>query len=309
MRPVISVIVPAYNAEPWIGRCLDSILEQTYPDFEIIAINDGSVDATPTILDDYARRDPRVRAIHQTNRGVGPTRNRGIEEAEGEWIAFIDADDTIPPDFLAKLIARTDDPDIDIVIAHLNFIAPEGRVIRYPFAPLRRTMTSRQAVREAFRFLPIPLLVTNKLYRRSIFVNHDLRFFDIWYEDGVLLIMFLLNARAVAYERKTSYGYHRHETSLTSNFTERHLSFYMQAVNLIRHYLADNDLWDLWRWNFRDYLNRIMIFITILLIRFGAPMSFKERWRLFKKALTTLHRLKKCPDEEESPYVLTSLAR
>lgn len=103
MNNLISVIVPAYNIAPWLSRCLDSILAQTYKNLEIIVIDDGSTDGTSQIIDEYVKKDSRIVAIHQKNAGLVAVRNRGIEIAKGDWIGFVDGDDAIDLDMYARV--------------------------------------------------------------------------------------------------------------------------------------------------------------------------------------------------------------
>lgn len=104
MSPKISVIVPVYNVEKYLKRCIDSILAQTYKDFEIILVDDGSPDNSGAICDEYAKRDNRVETFHNVNMGAGAAREFGVSKACGKWIMFVDADDTIPEMSLEKLI-------------------------------------------------------------------------------------------------------------------------------------------------------------------------------------------------------------
>ncbi|GMO37902.1 MAG: hypothetical protein Ta2B_17610 [Termitinemataceae bacterium] len=101
--PVISVIIPVYNVEHYLRRCLDSVLAQTFTDFECILIDDGSPDKSPAICDEYAKKDSRFVVIHQANAGVSAARNAGLDIAQGEWITFVDSDDWIEPDMLRVL--------------------------------------------------------------------------------------------------------------------------------------------------------------------------------------------------------------
>lgn len=103
--PLVSVVIPAYNAERWVARTLESVLAQTYPHLEVWVIDDGSIDHTATVVDQIVQRDSRVRLIHQANAGVAAARNRGIQAATGEWIAPLDADDLWNPDHLAQQVA------------------------------------------------------------------------------------------------------------------------------------------------------------------------------------------------------------
>ena len=99
METAISVIVPVYRVEKYLPACIDSILNQTFTDFELILVDDGSPDRCPEICDEVARRDARVRVIHQANAGLSAARNAGIEIAHGEWLGFVDSDDYIAPQF------------------------------------------------------------------------------------------------------------------------------------------------------------------------------------------------------------------
>lgn len=101
---MISIIVPVYNAEKYLNRCIDSLLGQTYNDIEVIVVNDGSTDGSKAIIDNYSKKDPRIIAIHKENSGVADARNAGIDAAHGEYIGFIDADDFAEPDMYEKLL-------------------------------------------------------------------------------------------------------------------------------------------------------------------------------------------------------------
>ncbi len=105
MEKLLSVIVPVYNAEKWLNRCIDSILEQSYKNFELILVNDGSKDASGEICDDYAKKDQRITVIHKANAGVSEARNTGIEIAQGDYIIFIDSDDAIVDGYFASAVA------------------------------------------------------------------------------------------------------------------------------------------------------------------------------------------------------------
>lgn len=127
-KELISVIVPVYRAERFLPRCIDSLLRQTYPQLEILLIDDGSPDRCGEICDEYQRRDPRIRVMHQENCGVSETRNRGLQEARGELIYFLDSDDYLPDHALARLHQIMQEKDADIVIGGHSRIEPDGYV-------------------------------------------------------------------------------------------------------------------------------------------------------------------------------------
>ena len=135
--PQISVIVPVYNAELYLHRCIDSILSQTFPDFELILVDDGSPDQSGQICDEYAAQDPRVLVIHQKNAGVAAARNAGIEQAfssKSNWITFVDSDDTIAPDFLKAAIDAAEKKNLDIFLGGISRICPysEAKLFAVP---------------------------------------------------------------------------------------------------------------------------------------------------------------------------------
>lgn len=122
MNHLISVIVPVYNAEKYISKCIDSILSQTFKDFELILINDGSTDNSDLICGKYASIDNRVKVFHKQNGGAGSARNLGVQKAVGDWIMFVDADDWIEPeclDICSKYISR----NIDLIVFSCNLAA------------------------------------------------------------------------------------------------------------------------------------------------------------------------------------------
>ena len=120
--PLVSIIVPVYKAEQWLHRCVDSILAQTMTDFELLLIDDGSPDKSGEICDEYAAKDSRVRVFHKENGGVSSARNLGLDNARGEWISFVDADDWVEVDYLAGL---TEKLDADFIVGGCRYTTGE----------------------------------------------------------------------------------------------------------------------------------------------------------------------------------------
>lgn len=115
-RPLLTLIVPAYNAANYLPNCLDDLLAQTFRDFEVLVMDDGSTDRTADIGEQYARRDPRIRVMHLPHGGVSAARNRGLEQAESRYVAFMDCDDRVDPQYLAAFF-RTPLPDGDLLVS------------------------------------------------------------------------------------------------------------------------------------------------------------------------------------------------
>lgn len=128
----LSIIVPVYNVEPYLRRCVDSILNQTFSDFELILVDDGSPDSCGAICDDYAARDRRIKVIHKANGGVSYARNEGLDIAQGEYIGFVDSDDYIHPKMYEILVGVIEREQVDLVQCGYQRVCPEETTTYFP---------------------------------------------------------------------------------------------------------------------------------------------------------------------------------
>ena len=126
-QPEISIIVPVYKTERFLSACISSILAQTFTDFELILVDDGSPDSCPALCDAAAAKDSRIRVIHQKNRGLSVARNAGLDAAEGEWIAFVDSDDMLLPQALEKAHSTAEKTGADVVLYGFAFTDENGK--------------------------------------------------------------------------------------------------------------------------------------------------------------------------------------
>lgn len=125
-NPKISVIVPAYNIEKYIAKCLDSIINQTYSNLEIIVVDDGSKDDTGVIMDEYSKKDDRIKIIHQKNRGLSGARNSGLKIATGDYIGYVDGDDAIDPDMYARMMKACLDENAELAVCGYDCVDEDG---------------------------------------------------------------------------------------------------------------------------------------------------------------------------------------
>lgn len=222
----VSVIVPVYNAEKFLVRCVDSILSQTYDNLEILLIDDGSTDGSPAMCDEYAAGEPRIRAIHQENRGLSGARNTGIENATSDLFLFIDSDDEILPTMVETLKSLMDQTDADIAqCLPLEIIEgePVPEIDRDPnFREIRDEEISVYQGKEKFLEMWTHYLRTvvqwNKLYRRKIF--DGLRYAEGKYHEDEFIIHYeLMAANELAHVDRKLYLYYRHGKSITWNPT------------------------------------------------------------------------------------------
>ena len=167
-KPLISIIVPIYNVEKYLSRCLDSILAQTFTDFEIIAIDDGSPDNCGKILDEYSQKDKRIKVIHKENGGVSSARNAGLDEAMGEYIGFVDPDDYISCDMYEHLYNEAKLGDYDIVQCNNYFVDNRGNEKRFLDHIKNTEYTDTDDMICAFFDNNIRCCAWNKIIRREV---------------------------------------------------------------------------------------------------------------------------------------------
>lgn len=175
-QPKISVIVPVYNVEKYLRRCIDSILEQTFTDFEVLLIDDGSTDTSGNICDEYAEKDERVRVFHKKNGGVSSARNIGLDNARGEWICFADSDDYVGKNWLKKF---SNNFAFDIVIQSFyatNWFGNQSEIfIEMPFLKGFTPDDFRELYMQLYKKWNIGFIWC-RAFKRSIIVQHSIRF-------------------------------------------------------------------------------------------------------------------------------------
>jgi glycosyltransferase EpsH len=256
-EPLVTIIIPVYNAERHVARCLDSIAAQTFSSIEVIVVDDGSTDGTPSVVESYAQKHPWFRCIRQANSGPGEARNTGIAASRSKYLSFVDADDFAAPDFVETLYRLAEESRAEIAVCSFYVLLPNGLRFTYPFSTFTRRMTGVEGARKTLSMLNLPGVVWNKLYLRELFTENGIRFPSCYYEDAVTVCMLMLNAKAVAVTRKPLYYYLRHKQSLTGKFSEKHVDDYLKATGILRDYLANKHLWENWKKPFRKFLRRV----------------------------------------------------
>lgn len=209
--PLISVIVPVYKVEAYLDKCISSIVNQTYTNLEIILVDDGSPDGSGGICDRWAKKDDRIKVIHQKNAGGGAARNAALDIAKGEFIAFVDSDDYIAPDmyeYLYSLISQ----GADIAeCAHVNVL--DDNALFDSTDDLVRTYTAQEAMAAHIQDCIFRQLIWNKLYRRNMI--GDIRFpVGKKIDDEFFTYQVLGNARTLTRSEKICYAYRQQETSV-----------------------------------------------------------------------------------------------
>lgn len=208
----VSVIIPVYNSESYLQKCIESVLAQSLKEIEVICVDDGSTDSSFAILHGYERQDSRVKIIRQANARQGAARNVGIRVAKGEYIGFVDSDDTIPVSYYSSLYSSAVASDADIAVA--------GIVNRYPHYSKQVIGYSQFAVYETAQLkleacsCPPEFYIMNKIYRLSMIHSLGISFAEkVQYEDVMFTIRAICESGKLVTVKDVSYDYYYHPTS------------------------------------------------------------------------------------------------
>lgn len=215
---LISVVVPIYKVEKYLARCLDSILEQTYRNFELILVDDGSPDACPRICDEYKGKDSRIKVIHKQNGGLSDARNTGLEMARGKWITFIDSDDYVGQNFLKVLFEAGTSTGADISICDYKFVRDDDE--KGTMESARKVFSNKQCLEEVYhpRFHGLEFVAWGKLYRTDLFKNNQIRYpVGKLHEDVFTTYKLIYAADQVAFSNATEYFYRQREGSIMAS--------------------------------------------------------------------------------------------
>lgn len=221
MEAKITVVVPIYNVEEYLARCLDSVVGQTFRDIEIICVDDGSTDGSASIVERYAEKDERISLIRQENKGLSAARNAGMKVARGKYISFVDSDDWIDLDFLEKLYNAAEKYEADAACSEIKRPHSSGK---NPYKLKFESLQVLSAVSDKYRVLEIPrrCYVWNKIYLRSELERQNLKFPDgRMFEDVYFTIRFLFNCKKVVTVPGVCYHYWVNSKSISRKLRDK----------------------------------------------------------------------------------------
>ena len=240
-QPLVSIILPVYNAQNHLARCVGSICAQTYRNIEIIILNDGSKDQSLPVCEEFRQKDPRILLVDKANSGVSDTRNLGLKLASGKYVEFVDSDDYLDPDFTERLVAAAEENEADFVIAPYKMVIPAGaskpeQVLDKIQDELGVMSVARPPEVREYGFLPAGVydkdifalrlmdkpasyfysVLWNKLYRRDILTGNDIQFVSEmrWAEDLVFNLRYIQYAERFVAIDKPGYYYVQNPQSI-----------------------------------------------------------------------------------------------
>ena len=228
-RDLITIIVPIYNVEPYLCKSIDSILVQTHKHLDVILVNDGSTDNCGSICDEYARKDARIKVIHQKNKGVSAARNIGLSKAQGAYIGFIDPDDWISPDMYQCLYTELSKCEADMAVCEAYIVTDKNIYSpRLQSTGSVEEFTSKEAISLANKRIQIGDGPCNKLYRRHIF--NQIKFPEHrFYEDTYIMVDIVSKCRKIVHLGSPHYYYYQRQDSTCHTYNTKNLENQIEA--------------------------------------------------------------------------------
>ena len=233
----VSVIVPVYNVEPYLDKCLNSLGNQTLKDIEVIVVNDDSPDNSAKIISKYEKLFPTIKGYKKKNGGVSDARNFGIEKATGEYIAFVDGDDYVTYDMYEKMYNKAKSGNFDVVVCDLNYVYDNDRFV-YVSSKIEHDTTNIKKT-----YVNMYPCVWNKIYKRSLF-DKDVRFKKgVWFEDVDFLYKIFPYIKTIGVVKKALNQYVQRPGSITKTFDKR-LYNYIDNFNDLIVFYQERGLYD-----------------------------------------------------------------
>lgn len=257
MLPLVSIIVPIYGVEPYIKKCVQSIMKQSYQNIEIILIDDGSPDNCGLIIDSFKQKDSRIMVIHKVNEGVSAARNNGLNKASGEYVMFIDGDDYVEPDYVEYFVSLIQDSNCEIAVGSNHYYKENlDQVEDYV-----SIVDSMEVVKQIY-LGGMGVAVWNKIYNKQFLDKHLLRFnTDFWFAEGMLFnILCLQQVDTVVIGSKRVYHAVENQLSATRKFNLDSYFCGLRSMEYQRdHWIKTNQNIQMsWEYHYRKYAELIL---------------------------------------------------
>lgn len=287
---LLSIILPVYNAERYLAKCLESILVQSYENFEVIVINDGSTDASVTVCKNYAKKDQRIKFISQENQGVAMTRNNGLNIAKGDYIGFVDADDYIENDMFLNLVNPILKQAFDVVISHYKIVNQDNSTISQTKLPINKVLKVPSIKNHILKTYysgndPLVPALWNKIYKKEFLETNHLKFHN---QKGVRASDFWFNfevfkkAELVYVIENANYVYNNAISgSIINSFRENQFEVYAQAQQKL---LNENSVFK-FKINNSDFFTPFFYNTNQFILSAIKAKGFKNAYNIIKPVL------------------------
>lgn len=285
-RPKVSVILPVYNVAPYLRQALDSVINQTLTDIEIICVDDGSTDESGKILDEYKEKDERIKVIHKKNAGTGAARNDGLKIATGECIGFVDPDDWILPNMYERLYSLIKEKDLDIAMFTPDVFNDKTKkhegFLYFQNSNFPDFLDNKIFSKDDISPFSYPMCVWNKLYTKKLFDENNINFAEgLDFEDHKVIFKSLFTAKRIYFIREKLYVYrHSREGSILSDNDTRMFD-HIKIYDVVENILKETGNWEKFHLDFLRYkVHNILYYYTMI-----KPQYKKEYYNKMVKSL------------------------
>lgn len=299
--PKVSIILPVYNVEKYISHCLDSIISQSYSDFEVIAVNDASPDRSIDIVKDYAKHDSRIKIIDKEHSGLGLTRNKGIKHAEGEYLLFVDSDDYLSLNALEVLVKKSQENDSDIIF--FNYVTENNYNHTSTVCPLPYDSDTKdnKLISELYadiigklpesKFNSTSMLGSawRRFIKKELLINNNIEFSSeqkILLEDSLVSLKLHNASENTLLIPDILYHYRYNPVSLTTCFRPKKFEMLKEYYNTVINLLNENQTFDLYKQRLQRWFIRFATHESIVNIFSPAnKISIKQRYNELKSII------------------------
>lgn len=280
----VSIIIPVYNNEKFLDKCLDSVVNQTLNDIEIIIINDGSTDGSLIILKDYAHLNSNIILLDQPNAGQAIAINRALDIARGEYIAFVDADDYIEHNMIETLYKEAKSSNLDLVICNWSKVDINGRMLSYnDHSNFDNKLLDRNEVIQEFLLNQKELVEGfswNKLIKRNLFDEFNIRYPNIKYEDIPTIFKVLTKIHSCKFINQNLYYYVQHNASITSTKNKKNIEDFIKAIEMINDILEEENLTSVFKDDY--FIYRVNCLLSEYIVSMEVIKNSEELTRTFE---------------------------
>ena len=305
----ISLIIPVYNVEKYLHRALRSVENQTFDNFEVIIVNDGSTDNSMKIVEEFVNRNKNFSVISQENKGLSEARNVGLRHSRGQYIAFLDSDDFLEPNYLETLYLSAIKTCADIVCCNFYFYYENTKLrIWCPINTIPGVYSSEKAMKKITSCVGTFHFAWNKLYRRSLFTDHKIEFQKMYFEDCVTSPVLFFYAHTVTFINKCLYNYVMRENSILHTMNAQKINDFVRSIGINRDFYEKKGIYKKYKRRFKRYALRLNFLITcdIFMMHFKCTnfSGLIKNFRAFRKSIKHFTSDKYKSGSSHSPEIL-----
>lgn len=287
----LTVIVPAYNVEKYIEKCLESLVNQTYRDLEILVVNDGSTDNTKKIIEKYEKKSENLKLLNKENGGLSSARNFGLQNTETKYVAFVDGDDYLELNAYEIIMKKVEEEKADIGIYNLKKIYP-NKIVNSKLS--KRIYYKKDFLKQLFsKSKETDVIVCNKIFRMDIIIKNRIYFENkAYFEDTGFIFRYLYFVKKISLLDLPLYNYIQHNNSITKKFNRLIISSCENTYKIIKEFYQKNNEYEKYKSEIENMYLRMKIYTLNNSLKYSGNYNFEITWHeIFKTKIPLKHKI------------------